>query len=205
MTGMTKELHPVNRMTRTLLSALVAGSFLLAPTTAGASDENIVVAANETAGAAVVEAGVQYRVAPNGVVDEENRAIAASRCSACQTVAAAFQIVLVTREFREFVPQNEALAANVECTDCLTWASAKQIIVVTGGPATLSGNGHQRMQALEERIEALQPDLPSHTLEGLLVELDSAFAELVDIASTEIVLHDGSPALDAEIVSTRES
>lgn len=194
----------MNRIARSLLSALVAAGVVLAPSAAGASDENIVVATNEVAGAAVVEAGVQYRIAPNGVVDEENRAYAAARCANCQTVAAAFQIVLVTREFRNLVPQNEALAANVECEECLTWASAKQIIVVTGGPASLSGNGHQRMQALEARIEALQPGLPAMALLDLQAELDDAFAELVSIATTEVVLHDGSPA-DAEIAATRQS
>jgi putative peptide zinc metalloprotease protein len=194
----------VNRMTRTLLSLAVAVGVALAPTPVGASDENVAAVLNETPGAAVAEASVQYRIAPNGVVDEENRAHAVAHCTDCQTLAAAFQIVLVTREFRDFVPQNEAFAANVQCAECLTWASAKQIIVVTGGPATLTGNGHLRMQALEERLEALQADLPAITLAGLLGQLDAAFAELVDIATTEVVHHDGSPAA-SEIVATRQS
>jgi putative peptide zinc metalloprotease protein len=194
----------VKRMTRTLLSLAVAWGLALAPTGAGASDENVAVATNETPGAAVAEASVQYRIAPNGVVDEQNRAYAAARCTDCQTLAAAFQIVLVTREFRDFVPQNEAFAANVECAECLTWASAKQIIVVTGGPATLSGSGHLRMQALQDRLQALEADLPVLSLGALVAEVDAAFAELIDIARTEVVLHDGSPA-DAEIAATHSS
>jgi putative peptide zinc metalloprotease protein len=194
----------VNRMARGLLSAFIAATLSFAPTAAGASDENVVVASNQTDGAAVVAAGVQYRIAPNGVIDEENRAYAGASCTGCQTVAAAFQLVLVTREYRTFVPQNEAFAANVACEECLTWASAKQIIVVTDGPATLSGTGHLRMQALEERIQALHSDLPAMTSTGLFLELDGAFAELVDIARTEIVNHDGGPA-NAEIAATNES
>ena len=194
----------MNRMARGLLSAFTAATLSFAPTAAGASDENVVVASNQTDGAAVVAAGVQYRIAPNGVVDEENRAYAGASCTGCQTVAAAFQLVLVTREYRTFVPQNEAFAANVACEECLTWASAKQVIVVTDGPATLSGAGHLRMQALEERIQALQSDLPAMTLTGLFLELDGAFAELLDIARTEIVNHDGGPA-NAEIAATNES
>lgn len=193
----------MNRTSRSLLSAVIAAALLLAPSAAGASDENIVVAINETAGAAVVEAGVQYRVAPNGVVDEENRAYAAARCTDCQTVAAAFQIVLVTRE-ADLFPKNDSRALNLECEECLTWATAKQIIVVTGGPASLSGSGHQRMRALEDRIEALEPSLPTMALADLEAELDRAFVELIDIASTEVVRHDGSPA-NAEIAATRES
>ena len=194
----------MNRMTRGLLSAFIAATLSFAPTAAGASDENVAVATNETAGASLAEASVQYRVAPNGVVDEQNLAYAAARCVDCQTFAAAFQIVLVTREYRTFVPHNEAFAANVECAECLTWASAKQIIVVTGGPATLSGAGHLRMQALEDRLEALEADLPTLTLGGLAAETEAAFQELLDIARTEVVLHDGSPA-NAEIAATHSS
>lgn len=194
----------MNRITRSLLSAFVAAAFVLAPSAAGASDENIVVATNEVDGAAVVEAGVEYRVVRNGVVDEVNRAYAAARCVGCQTVAAAFQIVLVTGEIRRFVPENEAFAANVECEECLTWASAKQIIVVTDGPAYLSGTGYRRMRALEARIEALEPGLPTLTLSDVQAELDSAFGELVDIANTEVVHRDGGRAR-SEIVATRQS
>lgn len=194
----------MNRMTRGLLAVLLAAALSFAPSAAGASDENVAVATNETAGAAVADASVQYRVAPNGVVDEQNLAYAAARCVDCQTFAAAFQIVLVTREYRTFVPNNEAFAANVECAECLTWAAAKQIVVVTGGPATLSGAGHLRMQALEDRLEALQADLPVLSLASLAAEVDAAFGELLDIARTEVVLHDGSPA-NAEIAATHSS
>jgi putative peptide zinc metalloprotease protein len=201
---MTKEQTTVNRMARGLLTAFIVATLSFAPTAAGASDENVAVATNETTGAAVANASVQYRVAPNGVVDEQNLAYAAARCTDCQTFAAAFQIVLVTQEYRTFVPHNEAFAANVECAECLTWASAKQIIVVTGGPATLSGSGHLRMQALQDRLQALEADLPVLSLGALVAEVDAAFAELIDIARTEVVLHDGSPA-DAEIAATHSA
>lgn len=194
----------MNRTARILLAFTVTAALLLAPTAAGASDDNVVVATNETAGAAVSAASVQYRIVPNGVVDEQNLAYAAARCTDCQTLATAFQLVLVTREFRTFVPRNEAFAANVECDTCLTWATAKQIIVVSDGPATLTGAGHQRMAALEDRLLALEADLPSLTLGGLLAELDSAFAELLDIASTEIRSRGGGP-IASEIAATRSS
>ncbi|HJV09408.1 MAG TPA: hypothetical protein VJ653_06990 [Acidimicrobiales bacterium] len=194
----------MNRMARALLSLPIAVALLLAPTAAGASDDNIVVATNETDGSAVSSASVQYRIVPNGVVDEQNLAYAAARCTDCQTLATAFQLVLVTREFRTFVPKNEAFAANVECESCLTWATAKQIIVVTDGPAALTGNGHIRMRALEDRLLALQADLPALTLEDLLVELDGAFQELLDIAGTEIMTPAGGP-IASEVAATHSS
>ena len=183
----------MNRMARALLTSFLAVAVLLAPTAAGASDQNIVVASNQTDGAALVRAGVQYRVAPNGVVDEENGAYAGANCVDCQTFAAAFQLVLVTREYRTFVPKNEAFAANVACDSCLTWAAAKQVIVVTDGPAALTGEGHLRLQALEDRLHALQADLPTSTLSALAGEVDAAFAELLDIARTQIMDLGGRP------------
>jgi putative peptide zinc metalloprotease protein len=188
-----KEQSTVNRMARGLISVLAAAAVVLAPTAAGASDQNIVIASNQTDGAAVVNAGVQYRVAPNGVVDEENGAYAGASCSDCQTFAAAFQLVLVTREYRTFVPQNEAFAANVVCESCLTWAAAKQVIVVTDGPAALTGNGHLRLQAIEDQLHALQASLPAMTLADLAGEVDAAFAELLDVARTEIMDLGGQP------------
>ena len=184
----------MNRMARVLISALAAAAAVaLAPTTAGASDENIVVASNQNDGTAVARAGVQYRVAPNGVVDEENGAYAGASCSDCQTFAAAFQLVLVTREYRTFVPKNEAFAANVVCESCLTWAAAKQVIVVTDGPAALTGDGHRRLQAIEDRLNALQAGLPAMTLSALAGEVEAAFQELLDVARTEIMDLGGRP------------
>ncbi|HEX2048668.1 MAG TPA: hypothetical protein VHF27_12950, partial [Acidimicrobiales bacterium] len=182
----------------------VAAGVLLAPTAAGASDENVAVATNQTDGAAVAEASVQFRMAPNGVIDEENTAHALASCGDCQTLAVAFQLVLVPRDFHTLVPRNEAVAGNLACEECLTWASAKQVFVVTGGPASLTGAGHQRIRDLEARVEALEAELPTLTLAELAAEVDAAFEELLDVARTEVRRHDGGPQ-DAEVVATRSS
>jgi hypothetical protein len=202
MTRLTKEHRNVNRITRSLHSGLVAAGLLLAPSAAGASDENIVVATNETDGAAVVRASVQYRPSADGSVDEENVAYALARCVDCQTFAAAFQIVLVPRGWDTFAPHNEAFAANVECEQCVTFATAKQIFVATGGPAYMTGSGHLRMRALQGRLQSL--DLASMTIGELVAEADAAYAELVDIASNEIKRVGGVPN-DAEVVATRSA
>ena len=194
----------MKRTVRTLAASLAAAVLAFSPGTAGASDSNVATAVNETDGAAVVAASVQYRIVPNGVVDETNFARAGASCVDCQTLAAAFQLVVVTREWREFVPENEATALNVLCADCLTWASAKQIIVATGGPATLTGEGHIRMQALEDRLLALESSLPTMSLAALQAELDAAFGEFLAIAQQEVRRIDGGPE-DAEVVATRSS
>lgn len=193
-----------NRLARNLLSAAVAVSVVLAPTAAGASDENVVVAVNRTDGAALVQASVDYRKVTNGKVDEENRAYAAASCTGCQTLAAAFQLVLVIKPASTLAHENEGSAYNVECVECVTWASAKQIVVETGGAAELTRAGRDRLAAVEDGLWALEDELPTMTLEQLQAAVDGAFAEFLDIALTEIVRTDGG-ANDARVVANRSS
>ena len=61
-----------------------------------------------------------------------------------------------------------------------------------------------RMHALEDRLLALQADLPAVTLQGLLGELNAAFAELLDIAGTEIRTPRGG-RIASKIAATNES
>ena len=194
----------MNRLTRTLLSSIVAASAMLAPTAAGAADENVVLAVNQTDGLAVVEASVQYRKAANGVIDEQNRARAEARCTGCQTLAAAFQLVLVTKDWHTLAPQNEAFVGNLECVECVTWASAKQVLVATGGPAELSEAGHARLRALEDRLEGLEDVMAVLSLEDLVAEVEAAFGELIAIGREEVVRSDGGPN-DTEVVAARSA
>ena len=194
----------MNRTSRIVVATVVALGFVLAPTAAGATHRNVVVALNGTDGAAVARARVEYRVAANGVVDQENRAYTGASCTGCQTLAAAFQIVLVTQDPTTFVPVNEAHAVNYECVQCVTWASAKQLLVQTGGPAELTRSGRNRMKALENRLKGLQASMPSMTLEALVAAADEAYQELVDIALTEIRRTDGGHD-DARIAAAQSA
>jgi putative peptide zinc metalloprotease protein len=192
----------MKRLARTLLSLVVATGVVLVPTTAGASDENVVYAVNRTNGGALVRDSVDYRKAANSTVDEENRAYAVAQCVDCRTLAAAFQLVLVTKPPTTLAPQNEAVAVNNECTSCVTWASAKQIVVETGGPAALSDHGHERLKAVERNLGALQGQMMDMTVEQLAADLDFWFAEFLDVARTEIVRTDGGQN-DARVIASR--
>ncbi len=191
-------------MKRALVIGIIAAAVVLAPAAAGASTKHVVLALNRTDGRAVVEASAEYRTVTNGVVDQVNYAGAGASCVDCQTVAAAYQIVLVTKDWRTFKPRNEAAALNVKCDECLTWAAAKQVIVATGGPATLTDAGRARLGALEARVEALEPNLATMSLETLIAELDAAYAELLAIAQEEVVRTDGGQP-DAELVAARST
>ena len=190
----------MNRMAKTVISCVIATCVVLAPTAASArSGDNFVVAINEDDDTAKVEASVVYRVA-NKNVDEDNRAYALNRCIGCQTLAVAFQLVLITKPPKAETPHNEAFAANVECEGCVVWASAKQILVKTGGPATVSAAGQARLAALEDSLEALEAEMPAMTLGELQAAADAAFGEFLDIAQTEVVRTDGG-ANDAQVTT----
>ncbi len=192
----------MNRLARTLLSLVVATGVLLVPTAAGASDENVVYAVNRTNGGALVRASVDYRKAANSTVDEENRAYAVAQCVDCRTLAAAFQLVLVTNPPSALAPQNEAVAINNGCDGCVTWASAKQVVVEADGAAALSDHGHERLKAVERNLEALQGQMMDMPIQQLAADLDFWFAEFLDVARTEIVRTDGAPN-DARVIASR--
>ena len=194
----------MKRILAAFASAAIIVGVLSTPTPAGASDENLALAVNQTDGAALVEASVQFRKAANNVVDEQNRAHALANCVGCQTLAAAFQLVIVTKPPQSITPVNDAFAANVLCADCLTFATAKQVIVGTGGPAELTENGRARLRALDARLEALESTLSTMSLTTLVLEIDSAFQELLRIAEQEIVRTDGSTE-DPAVLATRSA
>ncbi|MEA2900964.1 MAG: putative peptide zinc metalloprotease protein [Actinomycetota bacterium] len=192
----------MNRLVRNLVSIVVAAGVVLAPTAAGARDENVVYAVNRTDGSALVRASVDYRKVNNGKVEEENRAYAVAQCVGCRTLAAAFQLVLVTKPPTILAPQNEAVAVNNECDTCVTWASAKQIVVETGGKAELTKSGRDRLEGVENGLESLQEGMMDKSLEQLSAEIDFWFAEFLDVAQTEIERTDGGHN-DARVIASR--
>ena len=192
----------MNRVARTVLSLVVAAGVVLAPTAASAKHENVVYAVNRTNGYALVRASVDYREVTNGKVDQENRAYAVAQCVGCRTLAAAFQLVLVTKPPKTLAPQNEGVAVNNECTSCVTWASAKQVVVETGGKAELTKSGRARLEGVENGLESLEEGMMDKTIEHLAAEIDFWFAEFLDVAQTEIVRTDGGHD-DARVIASQ--
>ncbi len=72
------------------------------------------------------------------------------------------------------------------------------------GPASFTEEGHARLRALEDRLQALEAELPTLTAPSLVTRLNSAADELVAIAQQEIERDDGGPD-DAEVVAVRSS
>lgn len=143
----------------------------------GTSGNNHVVAVNETDDRMIGKFKLDIARVREGVADNENGALAYSRCARCQTVAGAVQIVLVFSTSIEIRTLNEAIAINDQCTDCRSLASAYQFVRVTDGPVSFTEAGQDAIERIREdgkdivksgmSIDRIQADLAA-----LMVELD---------------------------------
>jgi len=182
-------------MIRRLFTLIAAGLLLVgawpAAAPAGAQertgDENIAVAVNTEDGASVFRLAFSVRKVADGIVDQTNTAVALASCTACQTVALAFQVVLVSGDADVVVPENEALAVNVACAECLTYASATQVVLGFDGPVRLTAEGRQRLNTLRRSLRQLEDDVAAMDAAMLHTEVQRAKAELIAIFTEEVV------------------
>src|SRR5688572_1747676 len=120
----------MNRIRRLLLVSAL-GLAVAASSVAGARAQEVgtgpdtaAVAVNTKDGSTVFRVAFMIIRNSGDVVDNINAAVAWSSCEDCKTIAASFQVVLVTGDSSVATPQNLAIAINFECTDCQTLASA---------------------------------------------------------------------------------
>lgn len=159
-------------------------------------DDNGAVAVNTEDGGSVFRLAFSIRTVANGTVDESNTAIAFASCTDCQTVALAFQVILVWNDPNVVVPENEAIAFNDQCVECLTFASATQIVLGFDGPVRLTAEGRQRMAELYQSLKALEDQIATMTATQLIQAVNAAKTELVTILNEELqpVIPDGAGA-----------
>ena len=150
-------------------------------------NDNAAVAVNTEDGASVFRLAFSVRMVANGVVDQTNSAYALASCTDCQTVALAFQVVLVWGDPNVAVPHNRALAYNDQCVECVTYASATQIVLGFDGPVRFTDEGRRRLRALYELLSGLEERAGDLTVAQLHAEVTAAKAELLDILSTQLV------------------
>jgi putative peptide zinc metalloprotease protein len=182
-------------MIRRWLLALTISLIALAGATAPVAaqeltgDDNVAVAVNTQDGATVFRLAFSVRKVANGVVDQTNTAVALASCTDCQTIALAFQVVLVRGDADVVTPVNQALAYNDECVECVTYASATQIVLGFEGNVRFTAEGRQRLAALYKTLRELEDGAPTMSVAQLNDAVQSAKAELVDILSTQLALN----------------
>lgn len=172
---------------RKLLALLFAALLGLGavPAPATAQGDTTAVAVNTRDGADVFRLAFSIRRVMSETVDTANAAAAVASCTDCQTVAIAFQVLLVFSDPEVVTPENLALAMNVECTLCDTLASAYQLVLTTDGVVRLTAEGNRRVQ--EIRLALLR--LRASGLSGpeLQVEIDKLYDQLSEVIRTELV------------------
>jgi putative peptide zinc metalloprotease protein len=118
-------------------------------------------------------------------VDDEtaldvNEAYAFASCRDCQTVAVAFQVVLLVGSVDVVLPQNLAAAVNYACVECVTYALATQLVVSLPGPLDADGQAQLAeiwadLQAFGTQIE----DVPLSELRDRLTGFESRILDVV--------------------------
>ena len=107
--------------------------------------DNQALAVNTEDGTVVYDVAVALVWLKDGeTADNRNEAYALASCTACTTVAVAFQVVLVVGQSEAVAPVNAAVAANGGCLECATTALAVQLVV------TLRDMPSERVQAQVE-------------------------------------------------------
>ena len=172
--------------------AIAVSSVLWAAPAASADDapgggDNAAVAVNTEDGASVLRLAFSVRMVADGVVDETNGAYALASCTDCQTVALAFQVVLVWGDANVIVPENTALAYNDQCVECVTYASATQIVLGFDGPVRFTDEGRRRLAALYKSLQDLEDQAGDLSLAQLNATVQAAKTELVAILNEELV------------------
>ena len=194
---------------RALASALVAIVLLAGAPEAGAQertgDDNLAVAVNTQDGASVFRLAFSIRRVADGVVDQTNTAVALASCSDCQTVALAFQVVLVRGDADVVAPENLALAYNEQCVECVTYASATQIVLGFDGNVRFTSDGYRRLTALHKTLRELEDRAAELSLVELNAEVQAAKAELLDILATQTVVQEPAPPEETTTTSTTSS
>jgi len=165
----------MKRLALLVLGSMVATTFwVVAPASAQSTgNDNTAVATNTKDDSFVFQLAFKVTRAAGDTVDAGNAAAAVSSCNACETVAVAVQVVLVSGTPNTFTPTNVAIAYNQDCTDCTTLADAFQFVFGTGSrPAHLTPEGEQKLAEIRREYEQLRNSgLPPDQLQARIVEL----------------------------------
>jgi len=174
----------MRRLTFLLLVTLLTVG--LAWPAAAAAQDNTAIAVNTKDGTTLFKVSFKVARTNQEIVDNGNAAVAISSCIDCQSMAAAFQIVLVFSDPSVVTPVNFALAENVECQICVAFAAASQWVLGTGGPVHFTSEGNQMLAELKHQLNDLskQEDL---TLAEIQIALDQIAAGIVDVLTHQLV------------------
>jgi putative peptide zinc metalloprotease protein len=162
-----------------LIAALLAGGVSAAQPGAAAAD-NAAIAINTKDGTTVFKVAFAIRHVMSDVVDETNAAVAYNSCSDCDSVAIAFEIVLIEGDASTITPTNIAIAFNENCTTCVAVAEAYQFVLGDGGLGHFDAAGNQILAQIRRELHSMKTqDLTIAELQALLDDISARIADVL--------------------------
>ena len=145
--------------------------------------DNQALAVNTTDGGTLYDVAFALVWADGDSVLNTNEAYALASCKECQTVAVAFQVVLVVGQVDVVVPQNLSAAVNYSCVECVTYALATQLVLSL--PESLDPRSRAELEALWREIAAFGVSLEGVPLSELQARLSAFEAQILEIVRTD--------------------
>ena len=165
--------------------------------TIGGSGDNVAVAINTKDGSSRVKVSFRIVRTSADVVDNGNVAVAFASCESCRSVAIAVQLVLVGGSPSTVIPENYAIALNVECFDCESLASAYQFVLGTDGNVHFTPEGNRALAEIRNQIRELARS--SMEIHEIQAQLDALANELRTVLRDELVAA-GAPGVEVQEV-----
>jgi putative peptide zinc metalloprotease protein len=168
-----------------LLTILCTATALATAPAAIAGGDSSAVAINTRDNTTLVRIVFDIRRIMGDTVDPTNSAIAISSCNSCKTVAIAIQIVLAAGNPSVVVPQNVAIAMNINCTLCQTLAMAYQYVYTGSGVLRFTREGRRRIAQIRRQL--MQLETSGLSIEEIAARVTQLNAELQQVLLTQIV------------------
>jgi putative peptide zinc metalloprotease protein len=168
----------------TLLATLCT-AVALATAPAALAGDSAAVAVNTRDNSTVFKIMFDIRRVMGDTVDQSNAAVAVASCNSCETVAIAIQVVLAAGNPSVVVPENLAIAMNIDCNLCQTLAEAYQYVSTGTGVVHFTPEGNQRIAEIRRELQQLRTSgLP---IEQIAARVDQLNADLRQVLLTEVV------------------
>lgn len=151
---------------------------------------NQVIADNSEDRRFMAQASIKFRKLKSDDIGPVNIAFAQGKCTDCQTIAVAVQVIIYKRGASNVHPQNVALAANVGCTRCVTVARAIQYVIPVDDFDNVPDNVKRLVQRLDQElhkfeqvrsIDELNTDEAAARLQSALNDFAELNQYLVDV------------------------
>jgi hypothetical protein len=175
---------------------------------------NQVMADNSENNRFLARSSIKFRKLKTNDIVPVNIAFAQGRCTDCQTIAVAVQVIVYKRGATNVQPQNVALAANVGCTRCVTIARAIQYVIPVDDLDNVPDNVKRLVHRLDQELHKFEQvrsidELNSDEAAARLQAAVNDFAELhqymVDLMTKKTAENDEDPGAKETGERLRES